>query len=55
MYADYHLPLGGDSEVKLFVRGDNLLDEEVRNHTSLLKNYAPEPGRAITLGFRLEF
>ena len=55
IYADYHLPLGSDSEVKLFVRGDNLLDEEVRNHTSLLKNYAPEPGRAITLGFRLEF
>jgi iron complex outermembrane receptor protein len=54
-YADYHLPLGGDSEVKFFIRGNNLLDEEVRNHTSLLKNFAPEPGRSITLGFRLDF
>jgi iron complex outermembrane receptor protein len=55
IYADYHLQVGGDSEVKLFVRGTNLLDEEVRNHTSLLKNYAPEAGRGITLGLRYEF
>ena len=55
VYADYHLPVGGESEVKLFVRGDNLLDEEVRNHTSMLKNYSPDPGRAITLGLRYEF
>ena len=55
VYADYHLQVGGESEVKLFVRGDNLLDEEIRNHTSLLKNYAPEPGRAITVGLRYVF
>ena len=55
VYADYHLQVGAQSEVKLFVRGDNLLDEEIRNHTSLLKNYAPDSGRAITLGLRYEF
>ena len=55
VYADYHLQVGDGSEVKLFVLGDNLLDEEIRNHTSLLKNYAPEPGRAITLGLRYKF
>ena len=55
VYADYHLQVGGESEVKLFVRGDNLLDEEIRNHTSLPKNYAPEPGRAITVGLRYVF
>ena len=55
IYADYHLQVGGDSEVKLFIRGDNLLDDEVRNHSSMLKNYAPEAGRAVTLGLRYEF
>ena len=54
-YADYHVPIGGDSEFKLFVRGDNLLDEEIRNHASLLKNFAPESGRGVTLGLRFEY
>lgn len=53
-YADYHVGLGSDSELKLFIRGDNLLDEEVRTHSSMLKNFAPEQGRAISLGLRFE-
>ena len=55
VYADYHVPIGGDSEFKLFVRGDNLLDQEIRNHSSLLKNFAPESGRGVTLGLRFEY
>ena len=55
LYADYHIGVGGDSEVKLFVRGDNLLDEEIRNHASMLKNFAPESGRGVTLGLRFEY
>lgn len=55
VYGDYHWQIAGDSEIKLFVRGDNLLDEEVRNHASFLKNFAPEPGRSITLGVRYEY
>jgi iron complex outermembrane receptor protein len=55
IYADYHVPVGGDSEFKLFARGDNLLNEEIRNHASLLRNFAPEPGRGITLGLRFEY
>ncbi|MEX0962950.1 MAG: TonB-dependent receptor [Pseudohongiellaceae bacterium] len=56
VYADYHFALGNtDSDLKLFIRGDNLLDEEVRNHASLLKNYSPEPGRGVTMGLRFEF
>jgi iron complex outermembrane recepter protein len=53
-YADYHIGLGSESELKLFIRGDNLLDEEVRTHSSLLKDFSPEPGRAISLGLRFE-
>jgi iron complex outermembrane receptor protein len=47
--------VAGDSEFKLFARGDNLLDEEIRNHASFLRNYAPEAGRGITLGVRFEY
>ncbi len=54
-YADYHIGVGGDSEVKFFVRGDNLLDEEIRNHASMLKNFAPESGRGVSLGLRFEY
>ncbi len=55
LYADYHLPVGNESDLKLFLRGDNLLDEEVRNHASFLKNFAPEAGRGITFGLRYEY
>jgi iron complex outermembrane receptor protein len=55
LYADYHLSVGTDSEVKMFLRGDNLLNEQIRNHTSFLKNYSPEFGRGVTLGLRFEY
>lgn len=55
VYADYHWSFSNDSELKLFARGDNLLDDEVRNHASLLKNFSPEPGRGVTMGLRFEY
>ena len=55
LYADYHFNLGNQAKLKLFARGSNLLDEEIRNHTSFLRDYAPEPGRNITLGIRLDY
>ena len=36
-------------------RGSNLLDEEVRYHTSLLKEIAPQPGRSVLLSVRVNF
>ncbi len=54
-YADYHWELGGQTELRLFARGTNLLDEEIRNHTSLLKNFAPEAGRGVRFGIRLTY
>lgn len=54
LYADYHFNLGA-GELRLFARGTNLLDEEIRNHTSVLKNFAPAPGRAIKVGFRFAY
>lgn len=55
IYADYHVAVGGGSEFKLFARGDNLLDEPIRNHASFLKNFSPESGRGVTLGVRYEY
>ena len=38
-----------------FVRGKNLLDEEIRNAASFLRNFAPEPGRSIEIGLRFDY
>ncbi|MCW8196588.1 TonB-dependent receptor [Proteobacteria bacterium 005FR1] len=53
-YLDYHLPLQ-NQELIVFVKGLNLLDEEIRDHTSFLKHYAPAPGRSFELGLRYRF
>jgi len=53
-YVNYYLEGIGDDFV-LFVKGNNLTDEEARVHTSFLKNVAPLPGRGIELGIRGSF
>jgi iron complex outermembrane receptor protein len=42
-------------EVMVFLRGSNLLDEELRRHVSPLKDYAPLPGVSVLLGVRAGF
>ena len=44
-----------DEIVDVLLRGRNLTDEEARVHTSLLKTFAPLPGRDITLSVRYWF
>jgi iron complex outermembrane receptor protein len=39
----------------VYLRGENLLDEDARRHTSPLKEFAPLPGRSVGAGVRLEF
>jgi iron complex outermembrane receptor protein len=39
----------------LFLRGSNLLDRDMRVHTSFIKDFAPLPGRALTAGVRADF
>ncbi len=55
--ADYsrNFDLRGNRQLTLFLRGENLLDQTIRNHTSFLKDEAPLPGRNLTLGARLSF
>ena len=45
----------GRTEWVLFLRGENLLDEEIRNSTSVLRDVAPEAGRSVEGGVRLLF
>jgi iron complex outermembrane receptor protein len=44
-----------DPGLYLFLRGSNLLDEDIRQHTSPLKDFVPLPGRSVHLGLRYEF
>jgi iron complex outermembrane recepter protein len=53
-YLDYHLPITGQ-ELLVFLKGNNLTNEVIRDHTSFLKHYAPAPGRAIEMGLRYRF
>ncbi|MAZ89026.1 MAG: hypothetical protein CL693_15470 [Cellvibrionaceae bacterium] len=54
--AQINVPLQiGDNSGLLFLRTDNLLDEEIRHSTSFLREVAPEAGRSFTAGVRLSF
>ncbi|MCG8098077.1 MAG: hypothetical protein JAZ05_03180, partial [Candidatus Thiodiazotropha taylori] len=44
-----------DQELKLWLKGENLLDEYAQNHLSVLKDTAPLPGRQITAGIDWRF
>lgn len=41
-----------NAPLTLFVQGRNLTDEDIRVHTSFLKDVAPPPGRSVLLGLR---
>lgn len=53
--ASYVLKQTRSNGIRLFVQGKNLLDEEMRLHSSYLKNFAPLPGRALVAGIRSDF
>ena len=44
-----------DKNLRLYVDGRNLTDEEVREHASFLKDIAPAPGRNLRVGFAYAF
>lgn len=47
--------LRSGQELSIFFRGTNLLDEDARRHTSLIKDIAPLPGRNFSVGLRAAF
>ena len=52
-FASYDVNLG-DSMGELFVKGYNLTDELTYNHASVLKQYAPLPGRSVEVGLKFD-
>lgn len=51
--ANYSFGIEGRYQV--FLRGSNLLDEDVRNQSSFIADVVPMPGRNVSAGFRLGF
>ena len=45
----------GKSDIKVFLKGKNLFDEDARQHTSFTKDRVVLPGIGATLGVSLEF
>jgi iron complex outermembrane recepter protein len=53
--TQYRIASFKNSDVTLFAKGKNLLNENIRNSTSYLRNFAPEPGRSAELGIRINY
>lgn len=53
--ATYLIKKNRSNGIMIFLQGKNLLNEDMRVHTSFLKNFAPLPGRALVAGLRGEF
>ena len=51
----YRWDRNGSNSYEVFLDGSNLTDEEARPHTSLLRDYAPLPGRGVAFGIRAYF
>lgn len=53
--VSYRIKQSKTTGYTVFVQGKNLLNNEIRVHTSYQKDVAPLPGRAIVLGLRGQF
>lgn len=54
LYADWQ-PDSAYGDWRLWLKGENLLDEYAQNHLSFLKNTAPLLGRQLSAGVKLTF
>ncbi|MGZ8240301.1 MAG: TonB-dependent receptor [Methylobacter sp.] len=53
--VQYQLKAYQDAKLMLFAKGSNLLDQNIRNSTSYLRNFAPEAGRGAEIGIRISY
>ncbi|MFI3180715.1 MAG: TonB-dependent receptor [Methylococcales bacterium] len=53
--TQYKIASFAKSEILLFAKGKNLLDENIRSSVSYLRNFAPEAGRSAEVGIRLSY
>ena len=45
----------GPTTMDVFIKGMNLTNEDAREHTSVLKDRVPLPGRGLVAGMKLTF
>jgi iron complex outermembrane receptor protein len=53
--VDYQVQAYQGAKLMVFAKGNNLLNEDIRNATSYLRNFAPEPGRGAEVGIRMTY
>ncbi len=53
--ANYRVGIAEYAEMLLFVKANNLLDQDIRHSVSYLRNSSPEAGRGAEMGLRIEF
>ncbi len=53
--VNYALKNFHGSNLLVFAQGKNLLNENIRNATSYLRNFAPEAGRSAEIGIRVSY
>jgi iron complex outermembrane receptor protein len=53
--AQYHIVSIADADIMVFANAKNLLNENIRNSTSYLRNFAPEAGRSGEVGIRVSY
>ncbi len=51
----YHMDNIKGMDVLAYAKGNNLLDDEIRNSTSFLRNFSPEPGIGAEVGIRVNY
>jgi iron complex outermembrane receptor protein len=54
-HVEWQPTMANGQQVTVFLRGENLSDDEQRLHTSFIKDAAPQRGRTWTLGARYQF
>jgi iron complex outermembrane receptor protein len=52
---EYTLKAAPEVTTKLFLRANNLLNQDMRVATSYIKDFAPLPGRSFVAGLRASF
>ena len=53
--GEYQIKRYHDTNIMIYLKGNNLLDENIRNSVSYLRNFSPEPGRGAQLGIKITY
>ena len=55
MGGEYQIKRYHDTNIMIYLKGNNLLNENIRNSVSYLRNFSPEPGRGAQLGIKITY